>query len=120
MSETTLNSATSQARPLASFPSFLSFSSLLQSFPKHHAAPFFPRKTAQHSSTNGAQYDSPGQRPGFAVEFHPALKGRHNRCFALSGLDLFLANEPRALPWAELFRPFGAVEGGMGAWRVRR
>jgi hypothetical protein len=61
------------------------------------------------SSTNGARYDSPGHRPGFAAEFHQALKGRHNRCFALSGLNLFLVKEPRALPWAELFRPFRAA-----------
>lgn len=64
-----------------------------------------------HSSTNGARYDSPGQRPGFAAELGQALKGRHNRCFALSGLKMFLNIEPRALPWAELFRPFGASGG---------
>jgi hypothetical protein len=60
------------------------------------------------------------QRPGFASpKISQALKGRHNWgvrmathvdrfCFALSGLDLFWAGEPRALPWAIILRPFGA------------
>jgi len=62
-------------------------------------------------SANGAAHASPGQRPGSASSFHPALKGRHNRCLAPSGLGLFLSIEPRALPWAGLSRPFGAAEG---------
>ena len=37
-----------------------------------------------------------------------ALKGRRNRCLALSGLGIFLAIDPRALPWAGISRPFGA------------
>ena len=61
-------------------------------------------------STKGAQCDSPGQRPGFvSKEELPALKGRHNRCFAPSGLGMLLAIEPRALPWAGMCRPFGAA-----------
>lgn len=63
-------------------------------------------------STNGATYDSPGQRPGSASSLHQALKGRHNRCLAPSGLGMFLTIEPRALPWAGISRPFGAAEGG--------
>ena len=65
-------------------------------------------------SANGAAYTSPGQRPGSASPFHPALKGRHHRCPAPSGLGMFLDIEPRALPWAGIFRPFGAAEGGLG------
>ena len=61
-------------------------------------------------STKGAQCDSPGQRPGFvSKEELPALKGRHNRCFAPSGLGMLLAIEPRALPWAITLRPVGAL-----------
>ena len=63
-------------------------------------------------SANGAAYTSPGQRPGSASSFHQALKGRPNRCLALSGLGMFLDIEPRALPWAGMGRPFGAAEGG--------
>jgi hypothetical protein len=63
-------------------------------------------------STKGAQYDSPGQRPGFVrAEELRALKGRRHRCFALSGLDGFLAVAPRALPWAISLRPVGALSG---------
>ena len=61
-------------------------------------------------STKGAQYDSPGQRPGFdSAEELRALKGRHKEHFALSGLDGFLAVEPGALPWAGMYRSFGAA-----------
>ena len=61
-------------------------------------------------STKGAQCDSPGQCPGFVInEELRALKGRHNRCFALSGLGMFLATELMALPWAGMYRPFGAA-----------
>ena len=65
-------------------------------------------------STNGAAYTSLGQRPGSASSFHQALKGRHNRCLAPSGLGMFLNIEPRALPWAGMGRPFGDAEGGLG------
>ena len=61
-------------------------------------------------SANGAAQAS----PGYASSFHPALKGRHHRCPAPSGLGLFLDIEPRALPWAGLSRPFAAAEGGRG------
>ena len=64
-------------------------------------------------NANGAAHASPGQRPGYAPSFQQALKGRHNRCHAPSGLELFLSIEPRALPWAGLSRPFGAAEGGL-------
>ena len=64
------------------------------------------------------------RRPGFASPKNfQALKGRHisgvrlalamrRFCFALTGLDLFLAAEPRALPWAIILRPVGAGQGG--------
>ena len=66
-------------------------------------------------STKGAQYDSPGQRPGFVnAEQLRALKGRHNLCFASPGLGIFLTNEPRALPWAITLRPVGALCGRIG------
>ena len=65
-------------------------------------------------SANGAAHASPGQRPGYASLYHQALKGRHNRCLAPSGLGLFSDIEPRTLPWAGISRPFGAAEGGLG------
>jgi hypothetical protein len=66
---------------------------------------------ANEFSTKGAQYDSPGQRPGFVrAEELRALKGRRHRCFALSGLDGFLAVAPRALPWAISLRLVGAAK----------
>ena len=66
-------------------------------------------------STKGAPCDSPGQRPRFVgKEELQALKGRHNRCFAPSGLDGFLAVEPRALSWAITLRPVGALSGRIG------
>lgn len=64
-------------------------------------------------SANGAPQASPGQRPGSASSLRLALKGRHNRCFAPSGLGLFLCIGPRALLWAGMFRPVGAAEGGL-------
>ncbi len=63
-------------------------------------------------SSNAAAYNSPGQRPGYALLLHRALKGRHRRCVAPSGLGSFLTIEPRALPWAIECRPFGAAGGG--------
>ncbi len=51
-----------------------------------------------------AQGTALGMRP-YEIK---ALKGRHNRCLALSGLGMFLAIDPRALPWAGISRPFGA------------
>ena len=65
-------------------------------------------------SAKGAAHTSPGRRPGSASSFHQALKGRHNRCLAPTGLGIFLTIEPRALPWAGMGRPFGAAEGGLG------
>ena len=66
-------------------------------------------------STKGAQYDSPGQRPGFVgAEELRALKGRHKRRFALTGLDGFLAFKPRTLSWAISLRPVGALSGRIG------
>ena len=61
-------------------------------------------------STKGGQYDSPEQRPGFiSAQDLRALKGRHNGCSVPSGLGMFLTIEPRALPWAGMYRPFGAT-----------
>ena len=60
------------------------------------------------------------RRPGLASPTNsPALKGRHNFgfgfawvmrrcCFALTGLEMFWAGQPRALPWAIILRPVGA------------
>ena len=75
-------------------------------------ATVFSATVASCFSRNAAQCDSPGQRPGYAAVFQQALKGRHHRCFAPSGLGMFLTIEPRALPWAIECRPFGAAEGG--------
>lgn len=62
-------------------------------------------------SPNGAQYDSPGCNPGFRdALFHRALKGRPNRCSALSGLRSLSGIRPRALPWAIALCPVGAEE----------
>ncbi len=76
-------------------------------------------------STNGARFDSPGQRPGFTAVFHQALKGRHNGCLAPSGLGSFLTIEPRALPfgpralpWAIEFCPVGAEDKSNTAKRA--
>jgi hypothetical protein len=66
------------------------------------------------SSTNGAAHASPGQRPGSAYVWEPALKGRPTGWHAPSGLGLPSGIEPRALPWAGFDRPFGAQEGGVG------
>jgi len=74
-------------------------------------------------STNVAACDRPGQGPGFRDGlFHRALKGRHHRHAALSGLGIWRGPgprvsplEPRALPfgprvspWAIAVRPVGA------------
>lgn len=62
-------------------------------------------------STNGATYDSPGHRPGFRLPLiSQALKGRHTHYTAPTGLDTFLSLIPRAMPWAIVVCPFGAVE----------
>jgi len=53
-------------------------------------------KPPQDLSANGAEHASPGQRPGNAAPWLQALKGRHKRCLALSGLGMFLAIDPRA------------------------
>ena len=63
-------------------------------------------------SPNGAIYDRPGQRPGLSPVGDSALKGRHNRCIAPSGLGSFWNRKPRALPWAIEFCPVGAEERG--------
>jgi hypothetical protein len=70
-------------------------------------------------SPNGAKYASPGQRPGIAVfSAIQALKGR-NRLVASGLFRPFRACQrwfdgfPRALPWANLLRPFGAFTVGI-------
>jgi len=63
-------------------------------------------------STNGAPYFSLGQRPRFGPVGYAALKGRHRRCSALSGLGIHGDGGPRALPWANVFCPVGAEECG--------
>lgn len=62
------------------------------------------------SSTNGASYDSLGQRPRLGALDHRALKGRPSRCAALSGLESLGGRIPRALPWAVIVCPVGAEE----------
>ena len=69
-------------------------------------------------SPNGAIYDSPGQRPGYALLLHRALKGRHNRCVAPSGLGSRWNRKPRALPWAIEFCPVGAEDKSHTAKRA--
>jgi len=61
-------------------------------------------------STNGARHLSLGQRRRSGVTRPQALKGRHSRCLAPSGLGMCLAIEPRASPWTGVFCPFGAGE----------
>lgn len=77
----------------------------------HSIPPRQPLTYLFSSSTNGAPYDSPGHCLGYESPHHQALKGRHNGCYAPSGLDRFLTVNPRALPWAILSRPVGAQEG---------
>lgn len=73
----------------------------------------------QNLSTNGSTYDSPGHRPGFGSLLDDrALKGRHNRCAALSGLGILGASGPRALPWAKESCPVGAEEMSNAATRA--
>ncbi len=70
---------------------------------KRHAlfAPLLSRRLDFFgSSTNGAAHASPGQRPGSASPWDPALKGRHTGWHAPSGLGTLSGIEPRALPWA--------------------
>jgi hypothetical protein len=98
-----LTSATKFRSIITSFPSFSSFPSL-KSLKQH--APF---SNGVPFSTNGAQYFSLGQRPRYGAANDQALKGREND-FALSGLEMFLTIQPRALPWAVIFRPFGAAK----------
>ncbi len=69
-------------------------------------------------SSNAAAYNSPGQRPGYALLLHRALKGRHNRCIALSGLGSRWNRKPRALPWAIEFYPVGAEDKSNTAKRA--
>ena len=69
-------------------------------------------------SSNAAAYHSPGQGPGAALGWHPALTGRHNRYAALSGLGSFLNSRPRALPWAIEFCPVGAEDKSHTAKRA--
>lgn len=71
-------------------------------------------------SANGAAHASPGQRPGIASLIHQALKGRHNRCLAPSGLGMLLAVVPKALPWAGISRPGGAEPVPATSSRRRR
>ena len=72
-----------------------------------------PYDSLGHLSTNGASYDSLGQRPRLgALEDYRALKGRPIGCAALSGLEWLGDRMPRALPWAVIFCPVGAEEGG--------
>jgi hypothetical protein len=83
-------------------------------------------ETGKTSALKGRKIIAQGKarrRPGFAShKIFPALKGRPNLgldqvwrarqfCFALSGLNLILADEPRALPWAVILRPVGAGNG---------
>ncbi len=73
-----------------------------------------PGNAAPRPSRNAASCDSPGQRPGCAALFHQALTGRDYRDFALSGLGFFSTFGPRVAPWAITARPFGAEEGELG------
>ena len=61
-------------------------------------------------STNGAPSDSLGHRPGLGLYGHSALKGRNNRCAALSGLGIRGDTGPRVSPRAIPSCPLGAEE----------
>ena len=56
-----------------------------------------------------------GNVMGMCHQFIKPCRGRHIRCPALTGLVLLLSIEPRALPWAGLFRPVGATTDKQGA-----
>jgi len=64
------------------------------------------------SAPMGHAHISPGQRPGFGEIFsHKPCKGETGGCDtfvcdALTGLRLYFAPIPRALPWAGTFWPF--------------
>lgn len=133
------NKTSSPPRPqatvcLASLPSpasLLSLPPISSLNPQHHSCPA-PADLAPHSDITRKALDLarafPGQRfwageagpaqqptaPFSRSQPQPLLKEQHNRCLAPSGLGMFLNVEPRALPWADIFRPFGAAEGGLG------
>jgi hypothetical protein len=85
-----------------------------------------PDAVHQTEALKGRQIIAQGKaqrRPGLTFpEISQALKRRHNAggqfalsvrpdCFALTGLKMFWADEPRALPWAIILRPVGAGKG---------
>jgi hypothetical protein len=65
-------------------------------------------------STNGAAHASPGQRPGVAYVWEPALKGRPNGWRAPSGLGITTILFLRALNRAGMNHRVKATDGGLG------
>lgn len=63
-------------------------------------------------STNGATYDSPGQRPGYESSPHRALNGRRIRWNAPAGLVLLETVQLTAPSFSARPRPAGALHGG--------
>jgi hypothetical protein len=65
----------------------------------------------------GAEQISPGQRPGTTRSNRTqALKGRHKapELFRPFRAQVTIRPDPRALPWADLFGPFGAKGNDAG------
>jgi len=62
-------------------------------------------------SPKGAQYGSPGQRPGDASRKNRrSPEGAESLSRPYRVANVVMGSVPRALPWAFLFRPFGARE----------
>lgn len=64
-------------------------------------------------SAEGAAFNSPGQSPGSIAQNGLALKGRNRMDDSVAPFQGWSFSEnstPRALPWADESRPFGAAE----------
>ena len=63
-------------------------------------------------SSESAAFISPGQSPGSVPQTDSALKGRNRLDDSVSPFQGLASShdQPRALPWADELRPFGAEE----------